>query len=208
MEEKRMTERESLAVITEMISRTKERYIGDGNIMLMWGYLTVAVSVLVWVLLTATGNLNWNLCWLLIPLIGGIVAPIMSRKHKVKCGVKSYSDRVTSQIWLGVGIYAIVAMLFNLGFGILAHIPTGAVMLIFALAIVPFAEVAQGIIVKEKSLIIGGAVGLLIGIVTLCCIVGDVALRVNWYMPLFIVAFVCMMIVPGHIINYKSRQLR
>lgn len=208
MEEKRMTESESLALITEMISRTKERYIGDGNIMLMWGYLTVAVGVLVWVLLNATGNLNWNLCWLLIPLIGGIASPIMSRRHKAKCGVKSYSDRVSSHIWFVVIIYAIVAMLFNLGFGILAHIATGAVMLIFALVIVPFAEVVQGIIVKEKSLIIGGAVGLFIGIFTLCCIVGDVAIKVNWFMPLFIVAFICMMIVPGHIINYKTRQLR
>lgn len=203
-----MTERESLAVITEMISRTKERYIGDGNIMLMWGYLTVAVSVLVWVLLTATGNLIWNFVWLLIPLVGGIVSPIMSRKSKAKCGVKSYSDRVTSQIWFVVIIYAIVSMLFNLGFGILAHIATGAVMLVFALVIVPFAEVAQGIIVKEKTLIIGGAVGLCIGIFFVCCIVGDVAIKANWFVPLFIIAFICMMIVPGHVINHKTKQLR
>lgn len=208
MEEKRMTERESLAVITEMISRTKERYIGDGNIMLMWGYLTVAVSVLVWLLIAATGNPLWNWCWFLIPLVGGIATPIMSRKRDVKSGVKSYSDRVTSQIWFVVIISAVVSMLFNFGFGILAHIPTYAVMLVFALMIVPFAEVAQGIIVKEKSLIIGGAIGLCIGIFTVCCIVGDVAIRANWFIPLFIVAFICMMIVPGHVINYKSKQLQ
>ena len=43
MEERKLTEKESLEVITTMIARTRERYIGDGNIMLMWGYLTVAV---------------------------------------------------------------------------------------------------------------------------------------------------------------------
>lgn len=58
-----MTEKESLALITEMISRTKERYIGDGNIMLMWGYLTVCVSVLVWVMIALTHNPVWNYLW-------------------------------------------------------------------------------------------------------------------------------------------------
>lgn len=35
MKEKKISERESLEIITEMISRTKDRYISDGNIMLM-----------------------------------------------------------------------------------------------------------------------------------------------------------------------------
>ena len=47
MEDKKMTEKESLELITSMIQRTRERYVGDGNIMLMWGYLTVAVTALV-----------------------------------------------------------------------------------------------------------------------------------------------------------------
>ena len=68
MEEKRMTESESLALITEMISRTKERYIGDGNIMLMWGYLTVIVTALVWIMLIfmATLSKENGLMWALI----------------------------------------------------------------------------------------------------------------------------------------------
>ena len=56
MEEKKMTERESLELITAMINRTRERYIGDGNILLMWGYLTVIVTALVWIMLFATHN--------------------------------------------------------------------------------------------------------------------------------------------------------
>ena len=31
MEEKKMTERESLELITAMITRTRQRYIGDGK---------------------------------------------------------------------------------------------------------------------------------------------------------------------------------
>lgn len=54
MEDKKLTEKESLEVITSMIARTKARYLGSGNILLMWGYLVVFVSILVWILLGAS----------------------------------------------------------------------------------------------------------------------------------------------------------
>lgn len=51
MEEKRISEKESLEIITEMISRTKDHYIGDGNILMLWGYLTVVMTAVIWALL-------------------------------------------------------------------------------------------------------------------------------------------------------------
>ena len=44
MEEQKLTEQESILLITEMISRTKRRKLDNGNIMLLWGYLSVAVA--------------------------------------------------------------------------------------------------------------------------------------------------------------------
>ena len=41
MKDRKLTEKESLEIITSMIARTKERYIGNANILLMWGYLVV-----------------------------------------------------------------------------------------------------------------------------------------------------------------------
>lgn len=59
----------------------------------------------------------------------------------------------------------------------------------------------------EKALMTGGALGVLAGIFTLCCIAGRVPLGADWFMPVFIAAFACMMIIPGHILNHKaSRQ--
>ena len=31
-------------------------------------------------------------------------------------------------------------------------------------------------------------------------------LHTPWFMPLFIVAYIAMMIVPGHILNYKAHK--
>lgn len=83
MEEKKISEQESIELITAMINRTKERYnIGDGNIMLMWGILTVLTAAAVWLLLVFTQNQLWNWLWFAIPVAGGIVTPFMSKRKQ------------------------------------------------------------------------------------------------------------------------------
>lgn len=205
MEEKKLTERESITLITEMISRTKERYIGDGNIMVMWGWLTIATTGLVWLLLALTYNPVWNWLWFIIPAVGFIATLAMKKNSKKTRGVKTYSDRITSQIWTTVGILAFVASAICFGFN-LAGVRVWQIMFVYALIIVPFGEIAQGIIVKEKSFIIGGAIGMAIGLFTVGCLAGNVALYAYWFMPTFMLAFLCMMLIPGYTINYKTRE--
>lgn len=206
MEERTLTEKESLEVITSMIRRTKERYIGDGNMMLMWGYLVAVVSILIWVMLVATRQGYWNWLWFAIPLIGGIATPIMARKQQRESGVKTFSDRVTSRLWTIAGLSEFVAMAVCLCFQIFIGTSCWLSMLAYSLIAMPLAEIAQGLFVEEKSLTVGGMIGLAIGIVTVCCIAGDIPLGANWYMPLFIFAFVAMMIIPGHILNHKASR--
>ncbi len=206
MEDRKLTEKESLEIITSMIARTKQRYIGDGNILLVWGYLTVAVAVLIWILLLTTHNPAWNWLWFLIWIIGGAVTPVMSRKQRSENRVKNYSDTLTSRIWSTVGFSAIISTFICLGFLLIKGADTWSMMFAFALIIVPFAEIAQGIVIREKVLVTGGAIGLVVGIFTLCCIAGQVMLYASWFMPLFIVTFIAMMIVPGHILNYKASK--
>lgn len=206
MEEKQLTEKESLQLITSMISRTRQRYLGDGNIMLMWGYLIVAVTALIWVLLATTHNVAWNWLWFLIWIIGGTATPIMAKKREQKIGVKNYSDTISSRIWSTVGFSAIAATAISLAFLFIKGIDTWSSMLALPLIIVPFGEIAQGIVIKEKSLVAGGAVGLLVGLFTIACIAGHVMLYTSWFMPLFMVAFIAMMIIPGHILNHKAKK--
>lgn len=206
MKEKKLTEQESISIIAEMISRTKERYIGDGNIMLMWGWLTIAVSGAVWLMMALTMNPVWNWLWFLIPAIGGTVTPIMAKKSDVRRGVKTYSDKISSQIWLAVGIIAVVAIIVCLGFQSVG-IKAWNLMFIYALVVVPFAEIAQGLIVREKSLITGGSCGVAIGLFTACCLICEIPLYAFWFMPVFMLSFACMMLMPGYIINHKTRKI-
>lgn len=207
MEERKITEAESIEIITSMISRTKDRLVkGSGNILLMWGYLIIAVAALIWVLLEITHNPVVNWLWFLIWVIGGIVTPIMDKRKRKETGAKSYTDRLSSNMWSVVGFTAIASVFLCLGFLLIGGKDSWSMMLALALIIVPMAEIMQGLIIKEKSLIAGGGIGLLIGLFTMCCISAHVALVATWFMPLFIIAFVAMMIVPGHILNSKAKR--
>ena len=206
MEERKITEAESIEIITSMISRTKERLEeGYGDILLMWGYLTVAVTALIWVLLVTTNNPAVNWLWFLIGLIGGISSPIMAKRKRMETGAMSYTDRLTSNMWSVVGFTAIASAILCLGFLFIGK-DSWSMMFAFALIIVPMAEIMQGLVIKENSLIAGGSIGLLIGLFIMCCISAHVPLMVTWFMPLFIMAFAAMMIVPGHILNSKAKR--
>lgn len=206
MEERKLNERESLEIITSMIARTKVRYLGSGNILLVWGYLVAVVAICVWILITATHKSAWNWLWFAIPAIGFPVTFLMARKENLENGVTTYSDKITSNLWTIFGISEIVLAFICLGFELIGDINCWRAMLVYSLLLAPGAEIAQGLILKEKSLVGGGMVGLAAGIVTVCCVAGGIPLLANWYMPLFIIAFVAMMIVPGHILNDKAKR--
>ena len=208
MEERKLTEKESLEVITSMIERTKERYLGNGNILLMWGYLVVIVTLLVWAMLVATRQEVWNWLWFLIPVVGVPSTIIMARKEQQRGGVTTYSDKVTSKLWTVAGGSELVITFFCLGFAFFAGVDCWSIMLGYTLVMIPFAEITQGIIIKECSFVYGGLFGFVVGIFTLCCIAGGVQLYANWYLPLFILCFIAMMIIPGHIINHKVGMQR
>ena len=207
MVEKRMTEKESLEIITKMIERTKVRYsLGDGNILLMWGYLIVVVSLLVWGLLWLTRNNACNWCWFLIPLVGGIATSLMAKKKHEAGAAISYSDRIISRLWTAVGLSFLLLTIFCLFFTYALSVDCWVAMLVYCLIVTPAAEMVNGIVLKEASMQWGGAIALVIGLFTLCCVTGGIVLYASWFMPLFIIAFIVMMIIPGHIINRKASR--
>lgn len=207
MEERKITEAESVEIITSMISRTKDRLVkGSGNILLMWGYVIVTVAALIWVLLVTTKNPAVNWLWFLIWIIGGIATPVMAKRKRMETGAISYTDRLTSNMWSVVGFTAIASTFLCLGFLFVGGKDSWSMMFAFALIIVPMAEIMQGLVIKEKSLVAGGSIGLVIGLFTMCCISAHIVLMATWFMPLFIIAFAAMMIVPGHILNSKAKR--
>ena len=207
MKEQQITEKESMEIITAMIANTRQRlHMGDGNIFLMWGWLSVAVSLLVGVILYFTHHPAANWLWFLIWIIGGTLTPKMARRRENVIGAKTYTDKLTSSIWSLVGLAAICCTFVCLGFMLFAGKDIWSMMFIFALLIVGLVEAVQGMIINEKSLVAGGTIGFIAGIVMMGVIIAGIPLLMNWVLPLFIAAWVCMMIIPGYALNAKARK--
>lgn len=70
MEEKSLTEKESLELIARMINRAKNRFIENGFLYLLWGWVVLLCCLLQFVIVNILsykkGYYVWFLTWLLI----------------------------------------------------------------------------------------------------------------------------------------------
>lgn len=68
MEEKKMTQEESLALIAQVIQDTREQTERNaGAPFLVWGYGTVLLSIIGWYIVSQTQNPNWFFIWFTLP---------------------------------------------------------------------------------------------------------------------------------------------
>ena len=196
MEEKIINEKESIELIARMISDTKSRLeVGDGNILLYWGLLTVAVATIVWCAVTITGNAAYNGLWGLLAF--GWLFNYRLTKEKKSRGYRSYTDKMCSVIWTTVGELGLCGVVMCVVFQYATGYSSWFAMFLYALIIVGSGVVGSGAALKIKSMVYGGAFSILYGMVIMCCILTGVALDFIWMMPGFILCFALMMIVPG-----------
>ncbi|HHU95991.1 MAG: hypothetical protein QM237_06775 [Bacteroidota bacterium] len=191
MEEKQLNEKESLELITQMIRNTQQRIEkGNGIPFLIWGYTTVLVSLLVWYLLSTTGNPNWNYLWFLIPVIG--FPAMMWAIRKQEKGVKTYIDKVIGYVWIVVGIAGLVVSASAI---FLWSLP----ILFIVILMMGSGTAITGLIIKFRPIIFSGFAGILLSF--LCLIVKGYE-----SILLFALIFLVMMVIPGHILNWKGRS--
>ncbi len=191
-----MNEKESIELIARMISDTKSRLeVGDGNILLNWGVLTVAVAVIVWIAVAVTGNPAFNALWGLM-VFGWLFNLRLNRKKRSR-GYRSYTDNVCAVIWKIVGLLGVYGVIMCAVFQWVTGLSPWLTMFLYALIIVGFGAVGSGAALKVKSLVFGGTFSITFGMVIICCVLTNITLNALWVMPGFILSFALMMIVPG-----------
>lgn len=212
MDDKQISEKESIEIITSMIARTRFRLTkGEGNMLLFWGYLCVLVAIagVVYGYLKFAMHLHLptinRYLWWLIPLIGIPYTLIMMRRNRAKREVLTYTDRMSGALWkyvlwLALGTFIVGLFFFISGFSV------WYVMELFAFFVVGMAVSMQGIIINEKSMIWGGAFSVISGgFLVAGMISGNTSLQA-YSIELFIISFIVMMIIPGHILNHKAKK--
>lgn len=205
MEERKMTEKESLELITSMIQNTRKRMeLGAGNVLMSWGYVTTIVALVVGVGYFLSGSVVWFWVWFAIPVIGGYLHYILAKRKERATLVKTVVDSYISGIWAVNGAFFAVLMVICLIFGLNGYNAWGAMYLI-TLPCCGFGCVGTGIVLKEKTLVAGGMISMVIGALFIICYLCKINIF-GYDIFAFALSFALMMIIPGHVINHKARR--
>ena len=193
MEEKRLDAAESLALIGRMIENTRnDMERNAGRPFLVWGYVTLLTTLLVWGTVVQTGKPRWNLLWLLIPLLGGTLT-YFTRGKRTEGRVHTFVDRVLGSVWLVAGLTASFLSLVAL------FTPIRLPILFVILLTMGMGTAATGLILRFRPAACCGAAAILLA-------PGMLIVHNDWQPALFAAGFLAMMIVPGHILNYRSNH--
>ena len=193
MEDKVLTEKESLDLISQMIRNTRSRLEDNSGIpFLIWGYTTVIVAVIVWSLVTTSGNYLWHWLWFAIPVFGGTLWLLHNKKQlNNRSRVIMFVDRASSHVWMVFGIASFMISIISF----LTYIP----ILFIVLLTMGMATAITGLIIRFKPIIFSGFIGILFS--PLCVIVRDTS-----SILIFAAIFVLMMVIPGHMLNYTAKR--
>ncbi len=208
-EERELNVTESLALISRMIETTRQRLNHDiGRPLLIWGYTTVIVSLANYLFNITGCHPEWSLTWFLIPVIGYLLNHLFPAKKSTE--PRTEIDRILGVVWSTaslslIPIFAIVC-LHGLSY---RHNLLGLIVLVMAIA-----TTMTGRIVRSKIYTFGGYVGMLLSV--------SFALYDHWLQQLpkgavdykllcneiliFAAISTLMMIVPGHILAYRSNR--
>lgn len=185
MEDRRLNEAESLDLITKMIknARTNQRAKINCNILLIWGYTTAMVTIIIWLMKMYDVFSLSSLLWFLIPIICYPTTKYLSGKDHIH--VKSYIDRTIDYVSI---LFIVVCS-------------TVAITSIWTTFPVLFMEgmlssmwiIIIGLLIKYKPVIWGGILGIMAAH-SLLFISNTIS-----QIPIFAAIFIISIIIPGHL---------
>lgn len=189
MEEKKLSEEESLALMTAMISQAKNYYYQSGLGSLLWGFSNLICFTLYYLEFTWKGfNLPFSPFYLMIiTFVVHVYYARVERKHRK---AKTFSDEANNYVWIAFGI---CVLLLTLG-GAIANI--GYYVLPVLLLFFGMPTFITGCINKFKPFIWGG-----IG----CWILSFVSFlfKSNYTLLLVAAGATIAWIIPGFILRIK-----
>lgn len=192
MEDRKLNEAESLDLIATMIknARTNQRARINCNIILLWGYVAVILSLIVWVIKLYNLFSYSSFLWLLIPAICFPITKYMLSKDKT--GITSYIDRSIYYITILFVVICTTSGLATFIMDFPALFIEGLLACIWM--------VIMGILLKSKPIIWGGIIGAVVSHTLL--FIPDMISQI----PLFALIFVISIIIPGHLFKKSVSQ--
>jgi len=148
MEEKNITEQESLAIIQEMIGKSRQQLVDRSKYFFMWGFAVLGCAILQYVLLKINPERHdTDKVWVLMPVLA-VIHFVMAFKDRKQEKVITHTTNATGALWLALGI----------GFFILAFLATRLSFEILPLLILFYGigTFVTGKIIQFTPLVFGG----------------------------------------------------
>ena len=195
-EEIKMTERESLELITSMINKAKNNFSEKGFLYLLWGWIILICCITQFVAGYLFNYANAYYVWFL-PWVVVIFQMIYLNKKKKSQRTKTYTEEINAWVWL-VFFICMVLMIF-----ICVRFKKYEMINPLLLILYGMPTFLSGIIIKFKPLMIGG----------ICCwILAFMASFIAYKYQLLLIstAVIAAWIIPGYLlqIKYKKEKLR
>jgi hypothetical protein len=192
MQEKQLSERESLELINRMIHEAKGYFYESGIAALVYGFTILVCSILTYLMEKKFITFPFHPFYILVPVF--FVQAWIQYKEERKKKAKTFTDEAIDYVWIGFFLSAIAAFCAN--FAGLGYITITIILFLSA-----FATFLTGMIAKFRYNIICSIV---------CWIVAAISffmLNPNIYLLLGTVAILAW-IVPGFILNATFKKLQ
>ena len=191
MEEKNIINpEESLAIIQEMVLKTKSHYSDNSFYFILWGWLTFIASLAHYFLIPFYGASS-SLVWLLMP-IGGVISVVYGTKKSKGVKVRTHLETYIANLWtaLGLGLIVLVTGTVLLKSGFLLPI----FILLYAIG-----TFTTGSMIQFKPLIIGGIV---------CFAISLFSFFLSDKNQLLMIALAVLVsyLIPGHSLKNRFKQ--
>lgn len=150
-EEENMSEKESLLLINEMISKAKSSYVTTGAASVVWGALIVFCSLFTWLEIHFAYFIAVDI-WLLT-LVAVVFQVYFSVKEKKQRKFVAHDETITTYIWSAFGICIFLLSFYNSKFGNNGQSVSSLFMLLYGIP-----TFITGGLYKYKPMIVGGIV--------------------------------------------------
>lgn len=193
-----MTEHESLAIIQEMINRSRTNFKGQSFYYLMWGWLVVGALIVEAILFNRGSQLH-PIVWPIMGIAGGIASAVYGRKQGEKAGHSTHIDRAMGYVWVAFIVYLfIVLALAGTGkFGVASVGWNTAFVLIIGLY--GLGTFISGGILKFKPLVLGG-IGSFV-LVALTVIYPPLVATFNGALLMLAASIITSYLIPGYMLK-------
>ncbi|MBQ7787453.1 MAG: hypothetical protein IJ378_04740 [Alistipes sp.] len=205
MENNKLSEAQSLELITSMIQDSRSRLArNSGTPFLIWGYTTVAVSLFNALALYLGWSHAWAWSWFTIPVIGWLGMMLLFKQEP---SARNYIDRIVSMIWVVIGLS--FAWLF------VGAVVFGCSISFLTVVVMGIGTVLTGCVIKHRTTTICGwaamCASLIFPIVYFIMAKSGSASAISevWIwgeLIVFALIFLLMMVIPGHILNHKYNK--